>query len=199
MKHSISHSRRLIVGCAVMAALGSAMPVAAQTVSGQAKAIQTNVVDPFGGITTTVLADTGTLTGSTDAREASASDGIVSSLLAGSTLHATTIGWSDQVASEASVADLNVTVGATRIGADFVMARSLAVQGLPSSRIVGIDGLAINGVAVAVTGAPNQTINIPGGRLVINEQPTSTVVNALRVVVTGVVDITVASATARVQ
>ena len=33
----------------------------------------------------------------------------------------------------------------------------------------------VNGVPVALTGSPNQTIAIPGGRLVINEQQTSSV------------------------
>jgi hypothetical protein len=184
-----------------LAALGSAIPGAAQTVSGQAKAIQSNVVGLL-GITTTVLADTGTLGGSNDAREASALTGSVPSVVTGDTLHATTIGWPDQVDSESSLANLSVTVGGTTIGADFVMARVSAVLGLAGAGTVSIDGLSINGLPVAVTGSPNQTIGIPGGRLVINEQPTSStgaVVNALHVSVTGVADVVVASASAGVR
>ena len=65
-----------------------------------------------------------------------------------------------------------------------------------------IGNLAINGVAVQVTGAPNQRIPIPGGQLVLNEQRTSsagTTVNAIHATVFGVADVVVASATAGIQ
>jgi len=202
MTNAVSHPWRFIALWALVTALGSTRPVTAQTVSGQARAVQTNVVGPLGAITTTVLADTGTLTGSTDWREASAELGSVASLVAGNTFHATAIGWPDQVKSEASVADLSVTVAGTAVGADFVMARASAMQGLAGGATVNIAGLVINGVPVTVTGKPNQTITIPGGRVVINERPTSstgTVVNALHIAVTGIADVIVASATARVQ
>src|SRR6267142_1151873 len=55
----------------------------------------------------------------------------------------------------------------------------------------------INGIPIVPTGSPNQTIAIPGGRVVINEQVSSagaTVVNGLHVVVEGVVDVVIASA-----
>lgn len=201
MENAVSYRWSPIALCALMAALGSAIPGAAQTVSGQAKAIQASVVDPLGGITTTVLADTGTLGGSNDAREASAPTGSVAPVVTGSTLHATTIGWPDQVNSESSVADLTVTVGGTTIGADLVMAQASAVVG-SGAGTVNVEGLAINGLPITVTGMPNQTIPIPGGRVVINEQATSStnaVVNALHIAVTGVADVIVASATAGVQ
>jgi hypothetical protein len=202
MKRIDSFSWRLVAGGALVATLGSAMPAAAQTVSGQARAIQTSIVDSLGGITTTMLGDTGTLGGATDWREASAPAGTVTSIISGNTLHATTIGWPDQVDSEASVSDLAIRVGVTTISADFVMARSSALLGLSNTNNVGIDRLSINGTQVAVTGNPNQTITIPGGRVVINEQPATsagTVVNALHISVAGVADVVVASATARVQ
>ena len=78
----------------------------------------------------------------------------------------------------------------------------MAVQGLGSSGAVSISGLSINGLLIEVTGLPNQTVGIPGGQIVINEQQRSlgrTVVNALHVVVTGVADVTIGSATAGVQ
>ena len=56
---------------------------------------------------------------------------------------------------------------------------------------------------VAITGNPNQSVSIPGGRLIINEQRTSpagtTTVNAIRVTVLGIADVIVASATAGIQ
>jgi hypothetical protein len=173
----------------------------AQTVSGQARVVKASVVG-LTGTTTSVLSDTGALTDSSDARQASQVSGAVTSVLRGGTLHATTIGWPDEVASEASIADLALSLAGTRIGADFVMSRVRAVQGSAASGSTGVTGLTINGVPVGVTGAPNQTIAIPGGRVVINEQQTTasgTVVNALHVVVTGVADIVIASASAGIQ
>jgi hypothetical protein len=185
----------------LLAGLATPPLLAGQTVSGQARAVQASVVG-LTGTTTSVLSDTGALTDSSDARQASQVAGAVASLLRGGTLHATTIGWPDEVASEASIADLAVTLAGTRIGADFVMSRVRAVQGSAASGSTDVSGLTINGVPVQVTGAPNQTVAIPGGRMVINEQQTTssgTVVNALHVVVTGVADIVIASASAGVQ
>jgi len=202
MKQMDSHSWRRVAGCALVAALGSATPAAAQTVSGQARAVQTNVVGPLGVIATTVLADTGALTGPNDARQASADAGNILALVVGETLHSTTIGWPDQVKSEASISGLAVTVGPASVGAAFVMARASALLGLGGGATVNIDGLVINGNPITVTGNANQTITIPGGRVVINERPSSasgTVVNALHIAVTGIADVFVASATARIQ
>ena len=199
MRHAVSYFWSFIAFCALLS-LGSAISHAA-SVSGQARAIQTSVVG-LAGTTTTRLADTGTLSGSSDAREASLPTGSVPSVVSGDTLHATTIGWPDQVKSEASLADVTVTVGGNSIGAGFVMARASAVLGLSSAGTVNIDGLSVNGLPIGVTGNPNQTIGIPGGQLVINEQQTSstgTVVNALHIAVTGVADVVVASASAGVQ
>ena len=52
---------------------------------------------------------------------------------------------------------------------------------------------------VQVTGDPNQTIPLVGGVLILNEQQTDAggaLVNALHVVVNGIADIVVASASA---
>ena len=202
MEHVARSRSILFMLCALIVALASAIPITAQTVSGQAQAVKTVVVNPLGGSTTTVLADTGPLGSSADARQASAQEGSVSSLVAVNTLHATSIGWPDQVKSEASVADLAITVAGTSVGADFVMARASSVLGTPASANVSINGLMLNGTPITVTGNPNQTISVPGGQLVINEQPSGssgTVVNALHLAVAGVADVVVASATARVQ
>lgn len=202
MPNAVSHHSHSIILFALLAALASAVPATAQSISGQAKAVQTSVVNPLGGTTTTVLADTGPLSGSSDAKQASASSASVTSIVAVSTLHATTIGWPDQVKSEASIGELSIAVGSTAVAADFVMARASAVQGSAGSAAVSISGLTINGLPVTVTGTPNQTITIPGGQVVIHERPagsTGTVVNALHVIVTSVADVIVASAMARVQ
>ena len=149
---------------------------------------------------TTVLGGTGTLVaGTSDALQASSATGGVPNLLTGEALHAVTIGYPDQIDSEASLAALALNVAGTNIGADFVMARATAVSG-GGAGVSNIDGLSINGMPVPVTGAPNQTIDIPGGLVVLNEQQTlpdgTIVVNALHAIVSGVADVTVASATA---
>src|SRR5437870_3355734 len=74
-----------------------------------------------------------------------------------------------------------------------------AVTGTGGSGSSEIDGLSINGIRVPVTGDPNQTIPIVGGAVILNEQQTGAggaVVNALHVIVSGVADVVVASATA---
>jgi hypothetical protein len=196
--------RRTLVTLIPLLAMLAAWPAIgqAQNVAGQAQAARATILDPLGGATTLALADTGTLGGTTDAREASQLSGEVTSILTGTTLHATTIGWPDQVASQASLADLALAVAGTSVGADFVMAEALAIRDTAGSGTTNIDNLAVNGVAVSVTGAPNQTIPIPGGRVVINEQQAfagGLVVNALRVVVDGVADVVVGSATAGIR
>jgi len=169
----------------------------AQTVTGQASAVQATVFGALGLRTTTALSKTATLSGTRDAREASLVTGSVPSLLTGEALHAVTIGWPDQVASEASLGNLAMTVAGTGISADFVMARALSVLGSAGTGRTNIAGLSINGIPIVPTGSPNQTIAIAGGRVVINEHVSSAgaiVVNGLHVVVDGVVDVVIASA-----
>ena len=202
MRHAGSYrSRVLAVAAMVVTLLTWPMAGEAQLITGQARAVKATVFSLLGG-TTTVLADTGALGGPSTALHASALTGNVPSLLTGETLHATTIGWSDQVASEASLGRLALTVAGTTIGADVVMARALAVLGGAGFGISNIANLSINGAPIPVSGAPNQTILIPGGRVVINEQqtsPASTIVNALHVMVTGVADVVIGSATAGIH
>jgi hypothetical protein len=167
---------------------------AAQTVIGSATAAQTTVLG-----STTVLSDTGTLTG-IDALQASQVTGAVPSVLTAEALHATTIGWPDQTAAEASLAGLQLTVAGYGVSADFVMARAAASVGTGGGGDTSIDALSINGAPITVTGQPNQVIPLLGGRVVINEQqpmfPSGMAVNALHVVIDGVADVVIASATA---
>jgi len=198
MRPTGSFSGVLAVAAMLAALLAWPMASEAQTVTGRASAVKATVLGLLGG-TTTVLADTGALAGSSDALQASALTGGVPALLTGETLHATTIGWPDQVVSRASLAALALTVAGTRIGADLISAQARAVLGAAGSGVSNIENLAINGVSIPVSGGPNQTVPIPGGLVVINEQqtsPTSTVVNALHVTVYGVADVVIGSATA---
>jgi hypothetical protein len=192
---SIAQVAVLLAGLLMWPAIG-----AAQTVSGQARAVQATILGA-----TTVLADTGTLVDSDDSREAALSTGDILSLGAADVLHATTIssiyGWDleDSVASEASVADLGLNVPGNTIAAELVMARAIAPVGSPSIGTAIIDGLSINGLPIDVTGAVNQTVSLLGGRVVINEvlsSATGTVVNALHIVLDGLADVVIASASA---
>jgi len=201
MDHITSHNWKLLLLAGAMVGLLTWPGTSeAQTVTGQAKAAQATV-SALGlvGMTTT-LSDTGTLSDTNDARDASLISGNIPSLLSVGVLHATTIGYPDEVDSEASLADLGLTVAGIGISADFVMARAFAVLGGAAVGSSDIGGLSINGIPIFPTGDPNQTIDIIGGRMVVNEQqtdPSGTItVNALHVTVSGVADVVISSATA---
>jgi len=126
--------------------------------------------------------------------------GTVPSVLTGEVLSAGTISWPDEVDSAASLANLNLSLAGIGITADSVVAQASQVAGAAGTGSTTIDNLLINGTPIAITGAPNQVVGIPGGQLIINEQTISStgtaVVNALHVTVTGVADVVIASATA---
>ncbi|OLC99404.1 MAG: hypothetical protein AUH86_02530 [Acidobacteria bacterium 13_1_40CM_4_58_4] len=129
--------------------------------------------------------------------------GSIPSLLGAEVLNAATYSYPDQVDSAASLANLGVTVAGIYISADSVVAEASQVLGAAGSGSSYITNLTINGVPVNVTGDPNQTIWIPGGQIVLNEQTISStgsaVVNAIHVTVNGVADVVIASATAGIS
>ncbi len=194
---------------ASVAQLGGLLPppptttTTSPTVVGSASAVQATVLGILGTGTTTVLAGTGTLGGTNDARDASMDTGSIPSTLNAETLSTDTISWVDEVDSEASLTNLNMTVAGIGITADSVMAQASQVLGAAGSGSSTLSNLAINGTPIAVTGDPNQTIWVPGGQVIINEQTISStgtaVVNALHVAITGVADVVIASATAGIS
>jgi hypothetical protein len=182
------------------AVLAAAIPLGpaiadAQGSGGSARAVQATIVTST-GLETSMLADTGTLSSATDARDASQPAGSVGSIVSAQTLHASAIASDDRTASESSLAGLTVSVDGTSVSASFVQAR--ATSGQRGVRTSTINDLTINGVPITVTGAVNQTIAIAGGVVVINEQSGS-VVNALHIVKNGVADVVIASANASAQ
>ena len=189
-----------------LAQLGGLLPppptsTTTTTVTGDATAVRATLFGALGLLTTTTsLADTGTLSGVNDARDASMDTGTVPSVLTGEVLSAGTISWPDEVDSAVSLANLNMSVAGIGIYADSVVAEASQVLGAAGSGTSYIDNLSINGTPIYVTGAPNQAVWIPGGQVVINEQSISStgtaVVNAIHVTVTGVADVVIASATA---
>ncbi len=202
----------LICPAAGLAELGALVPppplpsppaATSSTVVGDASAARVSVLGILGTAMTTALADTGTLSGVNDARDASTVIGSVPSTLSAETLSAATVSWVDQVDSEASLTNLSMTVAGIGITADSVIAQASQVLGAAGSGTSYIDNLSINGTPIAVTGAPNQAVWIPGGQVIINEQTVSStgtaVVNALHVAITGVADVVIASATAGIS
>jgi hypothetical protein len=125
----------------------------------------------------------------------------VPGLLSVAVLHASTVGAGNHSRSEASVARLSLTAGGNTISAGFLMARAEARCTDGGATTIGsseIAELTINNESVVISGQPNQTIFLPTGRVVINEQPPAPpgniTVNALHVVVTGIADVVVSSA-----
>jgi len=199
MNHGTYGPGRL-AALAMTAALLAAWPAVAtaQTVDGAATAIQGSVLGM--GM---ALADTGPLADAQDLREASELEASVLSFGGADVLHAATGSSTNapqpSVSSEASLADLALSVAGNSVSAAFVMARAIATEGGTPIGMSEIDALSVNGMAVYVSGAPNQVVPLLGGRLVLNEQtasPTGTTVNALHLVVDGIADLAIASAKA---
>jgi hypothetical protein len=166
-----------------------------QTLTGQASAVTAVVL---GNVTS--LADTGTLTSASDPLGTGLGTGSIPDLVSAEALHAATMGWTDQVASEASLGNLAMTVAGTGISADVIVSRALAVSGAVPTGLSNIEGLTIGGVSVLPTGAPNQQISLAGLSVVLNEQiqtANGIIVNALHVTtLDGLINVVVGSANA---
>jgi hypothetical protein len=176
----------------------STVPERAQAVTGHARAVQATVGEAPTSVTT-ALADTGPLGGPQDARDASLLAWTIPALLTGEGLHATTIARDERVDSAASLGNLALSIAGTTITADFVLASATAAAEPAVAGRAVVEGLRVNGLPIVATGEPNQRIDVPGGYLLINELhrgPGRASVNALHLVITGVADVVIASATA---
>ena len=201
MYHPIPSSHRL--GALRFGALGLALftgslmqtAVAGTQISGEAVAFRSTVL----GISSS-LADTGTLAGAGDMKQASQLTGGIPSLVSTETLSATTASASDAVVSQASLSKIGLTLAGNTLSAGFLLAQANAPAGSVPTGMSDIEALVVNGATVYVSGEPNQVIPLIGGRIVLNEQTVtsdgSEVVNAVHVVIYGVADIVLASATA---
>src|SRR2546425_3505402 len=166
------------------------------TFSGRATVVDATVL----GIQT-VISDTGPLPPSGGAQDATLLSASVPGLLAAEVLHASTVGQGQRSSSEASVANVTLTVGGNTITAGLLQARATAEchNGVASvSGSSDIVDLVVNGQAIVVSGAPNQTIALPIGSIIINEQRSANAgdltVNALHVVIDGVANVIISSA-----
>ena len=168
----------------------------ATSYSGRATVVQATVL----GLSTK-LGDTGPLPSSGGAEEASLLNASVPNLLTAEVVHATTVGQGNASRSEASVADLALTVGGNNISADLLQARATAMctdGGGTASGSSEIAALSVNGQTITISGEPNQTVTLPNGRVIINQQTSAgqgdITVNAIHVIVDGVADVIVSSA-----
>jgi hypothetical protein len=166
----------------------------AQSIAGQASAVTAVIL---GNVTS--LANTGTLTSASDPLGTGQPTGSIPGLLGAEALHAVTMGWTDQVYSESSLANLGLNVAGIGITANTILSRALAT----ASGSIGqgrVEGLSIGGVPITVTGAPNQALSLLGLSVILNEQTQSAggiIVNAMRVrTLNGLTDVVVGSARA---
>ncbi len=178
--------------------------------SGQATVVQATVAAPPPlGPQTIVLSDTGALDSTGGAKhvsllEAEASDPNNLVTVTAEVLHASTVGQGQRSRSEASVANVTLTLGGNVISAGFLQARATAECQNGTASVSGsseIVDLVINGQSIVVSGQPNQTIPLPSGRVIINEQKSSASgktddisVNALHVELDGVANVVISSA-----
>ena len=169
----------------------------ATSYSGRATVLQAAVF----GFSPVVLANAGPLPPSGGAEEASLLNASVPGLLTAEVLHASTVGQGNASRSEASVAELSLTVAGNTISAGLLQARATAVcrdGGATASGNSDIATLSVNGQSITISGAPNQTVPLPVGEVIINEQTSNVAgditVNALHIIVPGVADVIVSSA-----
>ena len=130
------------------------------------------------------LGDSGTVTDPSQPIGGGQAFGSIPGLLSAESLHSAAMAWTDQVASQASLSNLTMTVGGLGITAGFIGSEALAIAGGAPSGASAVEALRIGGVAVPVTGAPNQQVSVPGLTVILNEQTQNAsgiVVNALRV------------------
>ena len=176
----------------------SASPASqATSYSGRATVLQATVL----GLPPVVLADAGSLPPSGGSQEASLLNASVPGVLTAEVLHASTVGQGNASRSEASVAELSLTVAGNTIAAGLLQARAAAVcsdGGATASGNSDITTLSVNGQSITISGAPNQRVPLLGGEVIINEQKSTgagdITVNALHVSVPGVADVIVSSA-----
>jgi hypothetical protein len=160
------------------------------------------------------ISDTGPLPGSGGSQSAQLASIDLPNLLDLSLLTASTTGGSDQTSSQASVADVSVTAAGVSIRASVLASNATAQAcGSYTPAVAGgstIANLVVNGLSVTVTGAPNQTVPLLVGSLVINEQISSVsmgffsssadmLVNALHLRVLGLADVVISSSHAGVS
>jgi hypothetical protein len=145
----------------------------ATTFSGDATVLRATVL----GLPPIVVGEAGPVPESGGAEEfslLSVSGDQTGGLLSAEVVHAAVVAQGNSSRAEASVASANLTVAGNTIQADLLRAQAEATcdgTGQASARGTSeVAGLIINSQAITATGQPNQTVDLPGLRVVINEQ-----------------------------
>jgi len=156
------------------------------TFSGRGTVVQGKVL----GIPVGPIADTGDVSPEGGALKASLLQYPVdpaldptSGALTAEVLHASTVAQGNQSRTQATVARFNLNVAGQTIGGEFLKAQAQAQCSRNKASVSGsseIVNLVINGTPVVVSGGANQTVNLPGGGVVIINEQTGTGANANR-------------------
>jgi hypothetical protein len=156
----------------------------------------------------TGVADTGPLPSAGGVKEVSLVTANVPGLLSADALEAFTLGQNEHTISQARAANVNLglSVGNITIGANLLASTAMAACSNNAPSLSGssvVAALSINGKSIVVTGAPNQTVNLLLGKVIINERSStqsgstgSIHVSAIHVVVAGLADVLISSADA---
>jgi hypothetical protein len=187
----------------VLAQIASAQSV---TYTGEAAVAKVNVL----GVVSASIEDTGPLPANGGSLSTELLSANLPDVLSLNLLSASTNGENNQVNSSASVAQVNLSAAGVNVAASVLTSNATAACSPSVTGSSTIAGLTVNGLKVKVTGAPNQTIPLLVGSLVINEQissvsnsPTSTsadmLVNALHLRVAGIADVVISSSHAAVS
>ena len=164
------------------------------------------------GIVNVALSDTGPLPASGGSQSTELASATVPNLLDVHLLTASTTGANNQTNSQASVVNLSVTAAGISIQASVLTSHANAACYPDHAAVSGsstIASLTVNGRSITVTGAPNQTVPLLVGSLIINEQVSSVtnspqgmsadmLVNALHLRVLNVANVVVSSSQAGV-
>jgi hypothetical protein len=180
----------------------TAEAVSSTAYSGRASVLLAQVL----GISTGV-ADTGQLPTTGGTLQASVVTANVPGLFSAAALDASTMGSNGETVSKVTASDvhlgvtLGLGVGSVAVGANVLSSNATAVctNGVPTlGGSTVITALTINGKPVVVTGAPNQTVDLLLGKVVINEQsttlsgPTGSIHAApIHVIVAGLADVSI--------
>ena len=150
-----------------------ASTAATTTFSGDATVLRASVL----GLDPIVVGEAGPLPEAGGAEEStllSISRDETLGLLSAEVGHAAVVAQGNSSSAEASVASATLTVAGNTIQADLLRSQAQATcDGAGQASASGsseLAGLVINGQAITVTGQPNQTVDLPGLRVVINEQ-----------------------------
>jgi hypothetical protein len=205
----------------VAAAHGGGGTPSGNTFSGRATVLVVDVL----GVETTVV-DTGEVSPSGGTLEAGAAcypgdpldpacpialPDVTGGLFSGAVLHASVVAQGSASTAEASISEFGLIFGeGDLIAGEFAEAQATAscTNGVASvTGTTSITNLTVAGVTIAVTGAANQVVPLPGGgQIVINEQVGGAsgntgdlTVTALHIVLPGEIDLRIARAHADIQ